>query len=170
MRISPTAPHKRFNPLLDLVANLPSSSKPLFFAPCECRRISKSPMQPFARTRKHRTPLCSRLIANSDDNVESLPLPKELKDILRPVSGNVDPVLLHDRDGKGVQGAWLKASALGFKPVGCQMIEICLCHLATGAVVDADEQDLLWIHVCWLRLHRTHPLAPPLLPREGDGG
>ena len=70
------------------------------------------------------------VVANRQYTVELLIC--ELIDGFRPVAGDVDAKLLHDRDGFGTDAAWFRTCASDFEAVSKVVAQKALRHLATG--------------------------------------
>ena len=58
--------------------------------------------------------------------------------------GNIDPDFLHRLDYERVQRPGFEAGTLRRKRIAAEVIEPRLGHLAPGAVVNADEEDVLF--------------------------
>ena len=102
-------------------------------------------MHSFGDARKNGTTLGARFIADGDDMGKKFAGFEDLEDSLRFLLGNIDPHFLHRFDHEWIQRAGFESGALRGERIATEMIQPRLGHLAAGAVVDADEEDV-WFH------------------------
>ena len=99
-------------------------------------------MQPFGDAGKNRAALGARFIADGDDVRKQFAGFEDIEDGLRFLLGNIDPHFLHRFDHERIQRPGLEPGALGVEKFAAKMIEPRLGHLAAGAVVNANEENV----------------------------
>jgi hypothetical protein len=93
---------------------------------------------------EHRAPLRACLIADSDHVVEMKTPFDHRRDRLRRVRPDVEVRLAHGFDYDRIEFSGLDPGALGVKAVARDLVEEGLRHLAAGAIMDANEEDVLF--------------------------
>ena len=136
-----------FTPFLDLlfdgVADFAGLGEFFCGRSGETGRVGEAPVQTRGDAGENRALFGAGFIADGDDVGEGLAGFYEIPDGLGRVGGNIDADFLHRRDNDGVEFAGFEAGAVSFELVATDIIEERFGHLAAGAVVDADEKDLL---------------------------
>ena len=96
-------------------------------------------MQSPGYTRKYRTPLRTRFIADGDDVRKRLARAQHIGDGFRFVARNVDANLLHHLNHNRVEVSWFNPGTLSFELFRANLIKKRLSHLAARTIVNADE-------------------------------
>jgi len=85
------------------------------------------------------TPFGTRLVAYSNYAGELPAGTDYIEHALSLLVRNIDANLFHDLDRKGIELARFQSGTLSLKLVRTDLIEKCLRHLASCAIVNADE-------------------------------
>jgi hypothetical protein len=120
-------------------------------APFKILRVVERPGQPPGHARKDRTLLLDGFLADGDDVIIQPAFLVENEHVLGPLSRQVEADLFHGLDDQRVDAGRLKTGAFRHIPIAGQVIEERLCHLASAAVVDANEKDLCLFR--WVTAH-----------------
>src|ERR1043165_7612059 len=139
-----------FTPLLDLrpdiIADRPGLLQAFFMAAGCLRRIRKWPVQPRCDSWKNWAALRLAFAAYRDHVLEELPgfpdIEHRLSFLLRKIDADFPHHFHHER----IDDAWLQARTFRRKPIAADMVQPRFRHLAAGAVMNADEQDVLLCH------------------------
>ena len=126
----------------NLIPDLPNGRHFFVVSSGQRRGIGKAPVQTFRDAGENRTALGAGFVANRDDVGKEFPGFRNIENGPRFLFGNIDSDFLHRFHHQWIERARLETRALRFEQVGAKMIEPGFRHLASGAVVDADEKDL----------------------------
>jgi len=93
---------------------------------------------------KNRASFRAGFVAHGDDMREKFSRLQDIGDGPRFLLGNIDPGFLHRFHHERVQRPGFEAGAFRRKRIAADVIEPRLGHLAPGAVVNANEEDVLF--------------------------
>lgn len=133
----------RVAPLLNLqpdtVPNRSDGFHALIMGACDFRRIGEAPLEPLRHANKNRTTFRAGSIANSDDMGKKLTAAGHVKNAFGLILRNVHSDFLHHFNHHGIERARLQSRAVALEKLWTNVIEERFRHLASGAVVDANE-------------------------------
>ena len=144
---------------IDLLQDFARSFQFVLVRARQFRRIGKRPMQTRGHTGKDRATLRLCFTANGDDKWKKLTRFENVKHGLRSVSRNVDPDFSQGLHRQRIQFARLEASAVRFEEFTTDLVEQRRRHLASRAVVHANEQNLLFHRPTASRISREQVKA-----------
>ena len=124
---------------LNRIAYFPYVYHAFLVSACEGRGVGEAPMKPLTSTRKNRTTLCTRPIANGDYVGEDRSTTKHFIHAGGLIPGDIDTDFLHGRYHKGIQITRLQPSAVSLEKLRGNVVKKRLSHLAAGTVVNANE-------------------------------
>jgi len=127
-----------------------------FVSALKARWIGKAPVQSPGDPGENGTTLGAGFVTNGDGVGKHLSGFIDVEDRFGRAAGGIDSDFLHGFDHDGVEVAWLKTRAFRLEFFASEAIEERLGHLASGAVVNADEQDFLFHSV---RLRMQSPIS-----------
>lgn len=127
----------------DKVSYLPCLRHALPPGSSKCGRVREIPAEPLRYTRE----VCARFRAGLVTYGDNHGKQSAGHEGVRGASGffvpDIDANFPHHFDGQRVEFAGMHAGALGFKEFRTHVVQQCLGHLASGAVVGANKQDTL---------------------------
>lgn len=129
---------------LDRVADFAGASEFLFVTGLDGRRVREAPVQARRDARINWATLGAGFIANGDDAGKAFAGVVHIRYGFGLVAGNVYADFLHRFDDNWIELPGFNAGAVRLELFTANMIQKSLGHLASGAVVDANEQDLLF--------------------------
>lgn len=130
--------------IVDLVQDSARLVQFIFVRAGKLGRIGKRPVQASHDSWEYRTFFSFGFVANRDDVGKQYPRLENVEDSARFIFGNVDSDFLQDLDRERIQFAWLETGAFPFEKVAATFVEQCRGHLAARAVVDTNEEHLLF--------------------------
>jgi hypothetical protein len=125
------------------VSDFARTSQFLVMAALDSGGIREAPMQPRCDAGINWATFGAGFVANGNDVGEGSAGFVHIKYRFGVIAGNIYADFLHGFDDDRVEFPWLNTRTVGFELCAADLIEEGLGHLASGAVVDADKQDLL---------------------------
>ena len=137
-----------FTPSLDFgpdrITNFAGFGEARFVCALKAGRVGKTPVQSLHAAGENRTPFRAGFVANGDDVVEAFSRGDNIRHTPGFVPADVDVEFGHGLDDKGIEAARLDSRALGGELIAAKPVHEGFGHLAAGAVVDADKENLLF--------------------------
>jgi len=146
---------KRIYFRVDLIAYPTCFLQPFFVRACEFGGIVKWPVQSSSERRENWTTFGLGFATNCDHELEHLSGLPNIENALCRVLGDIDSELTKRFHGEWIDCAWLSSRALRFKEFAAPLSQQCCRHLAASTVMNANEQNLLFLHLSSFRLHRA---------------
>jgi hypothetical protein len=132
----------RFDLFSDFVPDFSDTGHFLVVRAGERGRIAETPVKTFGHAGKNRTTLGAGFIANGDHVAKKLARLEEVENSARFLLRNIDARFPHRFNHERIQNARFEAGAFRREKIAADLIQPSLGHLAAGAVVNADEQDI----------------------------
>ena len=101
-------------------------------------------MQTGNDARKNRAAFRTCFITNRDDLMKNPAGIKHIKHGFGSIAGNINSDFPHRFHDNGIEFAGFKSGTVRLKFIAANLLQECLGHLAAGAVVDANEKDVLF--------------------------
>jgi hypothetical protein len=101
-------------------------------------------MQAFGRSRKDGTFFSASFVTDGNHIGKELSGLKHIEHLLCFLARDIDSHLCHCFYCERVKRPWFQPGALGLKVIAAGVVQPSLSHLAAGAVMDADEEDLFF--------------------------
>src|SRR4029450_3373497 len=136
------APHLKAR--ADLVTDFTCAAEALFTRAAERGRIWKTPVQSLGHTCKDWTTVRIALVADRDHVGEQFARSENVEHGLSLILRNIDPDLAPRFDCQRVEAPRFEPGAVRLKIMAANLLQKRFRHLAAGAVVNTDEQDLLF--------------------------
>ena len=114
-----------------------------FMRAAKLGRIGKRPGEPLSHAPEDRAALGFCFAANRDGISEQFAGFENIEDALRFIFGNINPDFLQDFYCERIERSRFQSGALRFEKFAASLVQQRRRHLAAGAVVDANEKDLL---------------------------
>jgi hypothetical protein len=128
----------------DGIADFAGARELVGVAAAQRRGVGKVPVELGPGPRKDGASFGVGVVANSNDVGKIFAEFEDVRDAPGLVAGNVNADFMHGFDDNRIEFARLNAGAVCLELCGAQLIDERCCHLAAGAVVDADKQDFLF--------------------------
>jgi hypothetical protein len=128
----------------DGVPDLTGAGKLLSVAALESGRVWKTPVQARGSAWEDWAAFRAGLVANSHNVSEAFAGVDHVFHRFGFILGNVDADFLHGFNHDWIQPSGFKAGAVRLESITADLVQESLGHLAAGAVVDADKEDVLF--------------------------